>query len=123
MTSQVHSQTLSNDSTCCVPCKSLKKALVIKVERDYLKNQIGVTRDSIFILDSIVHKQDLIIINRESKITECEKSEAACEQLVKNKDKEVGLYKGAYDTAIRQRNVGYTFGFLGIILVVLSNIL
>jgi len=97
--------------------------LVIKVERDYLKNQIGVTRDSIFILDSIVHKQNLIIVNRESKITECEKSEAACEQLVKNKDKEVGLYKGAYDTAIRQRNVGYTFGFLGIILVVLSNIL
>ena len=123
MTSQVHSQTLSNDSTCCVPCKSLKKALVIKVERDYLKNQIGITRDSIFILDSIVHKQDLIIVNREAKITECEKSETACEQLVKNKDKEVGLYKGAYDTAIRQRNVGYTFGFLGIILVVLSNIL
>lgn len=123
MTSQAHSQTLSNDSTCCVPCKSLKKALIVKTERDYLKNQIGITRDSIFILDSIVHKQDLIIINREAKIAECEKSEAACEQLVKNKDKEVGLYKGAYDTAIRQRNVGYTFGFLGIILVVLSNIL
>jgi len=123
MMSQAHSQTLSNDSTCCVPCKSLKKALVIKVERDYLKNQIGITRDSIFVLDSIVHKQDLIIANREAKISECEKSEAACEQLVKNKDKEVGLYKGAYDTAIRQRNVGYTFGFLGIILGLLSNIL
>ena len=121
--SQAHSQTLSNDSTCCVPCKSLKKALIVKTERDYLKNQIGITRDSIFILDSIVHKQDLIIVNREAKITECEKSEAACEQLVKNKDKEVELYKGAYNTAIRQRNVGYTFGFLGIILVVLSNIL
>jgi len=123
MMSQAHSQTLSNDSTCCVPCKSLKKALIVKTERDYLKNQIGITRDSIFILDSIVHKQDLIIVNREAKITECEKSEAACEQLVKNKDKEVKLYAEAYNKAIQQRNVGYTFGFLSIILGLLSNIL
>ena len=40
--SPASSQTLSNDSLCCVPCKSLKKALLVKTERDFLKEQIEI---------------------------------------------------------------------------------
>ena len=55
------SQTLLNDSTCCVPCKSLKKALIVKTERDYLKNQISVTRDSLRTQDTIIASLDTLV--------------------------------------------------------------
>ena len=49
--------------------------------------------------------------------------QAKMQNSISNKDKEVKLYEEAYNKAIQQRNVGYTFGFLSIILGLLSNIL
>ena len=69
------SQTLSIDSTCCVPCKTLKKALIVKSERDFLKNQIGVARDSINILSSVVINQDSVIKTQDSSISLYKKNE------------------------------------------------
>ena len=85
------SQTLSNDSLCCVPCKSLKKALLIKTERDYLKEQIGVARDSIVILSRIVSNQDSIIIKQDTTISLYKKNEEEYTQIVKNKDTEIEI--------------------------------
>ena len=78
------SQTLLNDSTCCVPCIALKKALIVKTEKDYLKNQLGVARDSIVVLDKIVYNQDSIIkIKDMEKGAEKDKKMAALKQFIK----------------------------------------
>ena len=47
-----------------MPCGTLRKALVVKSERDYLKNQIGVVRDSISLLNVIVKDQDTLLKNK-----------------------------------------------------------
>jgi hypothetical protein len=115
LTLPLSSQTLLNDSTCCVPCKSLKKALVVKTERDYLKNQIGVTRDSVVVLDSIVKTQDTILSARKQQILLYKKNEEDYKKIIENKDKEVMLYKKEYKTALQRRNLGYISGILGIV--------
>ena len=80
------SQTLSIDSTCCVPCKTLKKALIVKSERDFLKNQIGVARDSISILTSVVVNQDSVIKTQDSSISLYKKNEENYNSIIKKKD-------------------------------------
>jgi hypothetical protein len=85
------SQTPSNDSTCCVPCKSLKKALLVKTERDYLKEQIGVAHDSIVILSRIVSNQDSVIVKQDTTISLYKKNEEEYTQIVKNKDTEIEI--------------------------------
>ena len=80
------SQTLSIDSTCCVPCKTLKKALIVKSERDFLKNQIGVARDSISILTSVVVNQDSVIKNQDSSISLYKKNEENYNSIITKKD-------------------------------------
>jgi len=109
------SQALLNDSTCCVPCIALKKALVVKTEKDYLKNQLGVVRDSVVILDKIVFNQDSIIKIKDAQIALYVKNEGDYKQIIENKDKEVTLYKKEHKIALQQRNLGYISGFLGII--------
>jgi hypothetical protein len=109
------SQALLNDSTCCVPCIALKKALVVKTERNYLKDQLGITRDSITLLDKIVFNQDSIIKIKDAQIALYIKNEGDYKQLIENKDKEVTLYKNEYKTALKRRNLGYISGMLGII--------
>ena len=67
--SSVNSQQLSSDSTVIVPVKSLRKALLVKAERDDLKNQLIVARDSISVMDSIIIQQDDIIMVLDSTRT------------------------------------------------------
>ena len=61
MISSVSSQQRLSDSTVIVPIKSLRNALLVKAERDNLKNQLVVTRDSIKYMDNIILRQDSII--------------------------------------------------------------
>ena len=61
MISSVLSQQRLSDSTAIVPIKSLKNALLVKVDRDNLKNQLGIARDSIKYMDTIILRQDSII--------------------------------------------------------------
>jgi ribosomal protein S4 len=69
----------------------LKKALLVKTERDYLKNQIGVARDSIVILSNIVNNQDSIIVKQDSTISLYKKNEVEYTQIIKNKDSEIEI--------------------------------
>jgi len=80
------SQALSIDSTCCVPCKTLKKALIVKNERDFLKNQIGVARDSINILTNVVVNQDSVIKTQDSSIFLYKKNELNYNSIINKKD-------------------------------------
>ena len=65
----VSSQTLSTEDLVTVPTKTLKNALIVKTERDYLKNQITVVRDSVNILVTITNNQDSIIKNQDTSIS------------------------------------------------------
>ena len=65
----VSSQTLSTEDLVTVPAKTLKNALIVKTERDYLKNQITVVRDSVNILVTITNNQDSIIKNQDTSIS------------------------------------------------------
>jgi hypothetical protein len=56
----VSSQIHSTDSVI-VPIQSLKNALLVKNERDYLKTELNISRDSINSLNNIVIIQDSII--------------------------------------------------------------
>jgi hypothetical protein len=80
------SQTLLTDSMCCVPCKALKKALLVKNERDFLQNQIGVTRDSVNILTNIVVSQDSVIKTQDSSISLYKKNEEHFNTIINKKD-------------------------------------
>jgi len=61
MISSASSQQRLSDSTVIVPIKSLRNALFVKSERDNFKNQLGVARDSIKYMDTIILRQDSII--------------------------------------------------------------
>lgn len=86
--SSLSSQQLSTttDSTAVVPIKALRKALLVKAERDNLKNELGVARDSIQIQDSIIVKQDLTIINFKEQVNTFRENERNYEEIITNKD-------------------------------------
>lgn len=76
----------TTDSTAVVPIKALRKALLVKAERDNLKNEIIIARDSIQIQDSIIGKQDLTILNFKEQITVFRENENRFEEVIINKD-------------------------------------
>ena len=110
-----NSQTLSNDSTCCVPCKSLKKALLVKTERDYLKEQIGVARDSIVILSRIVTNQDSIIVKQDTTISLYQKNELQYTQIIANKDSEIKIQNTQIKKAKTKTRVAWATTGLSVI--------
>jgi hypothetical protein len=56
--SSASSQQRLSDSTVIVPIKSLKNALLVKIDRDNLKKELVVARDSISIMEKVILKQD-----------------------------------------------------------------
>ena len=115
LSSFANSQTLSIDTQCCVPCATLKKALLVKTERDYLKNQIGITRDSVTLLNVIVSQQDTLIKNKNNQIDLYKKNELNYVQIIDNKNKQVELYDKALKTAKKGIKVAYGVAVVSII--------
>jgi hypothetical protein len=58
MISSASSQQRLSDSTVIVPIKSLKNALLVKTDRDNLKKELVVARDSISSMEKVILKQD-----------------------------------------------------------------
>ena len=58
MISSVSSQQRLSDSTVIVPIKSLKNALLVKTDRDNLKKELVVARDSISSMEKVILRQD-----------------------------------------------------------------
>jgi hypothetical protein len=98
-----------------VPCGTLRKALVVKSERDYLKNQIGVVRDSVSLLNVIVKDQDTLLKNKNNQIELYKKNEIAYVEVAKNKDKQISMYDDQLHNLKRERDIA--FGLSIIILV------
>jgi hypothetical protein len=58
MISSASSQQRLSDSTVIVPIKSLKNALLVKTDRDNLKKELVVARDSISSMEKVILRQD-----------------------------------------------------------------
>ena len=99
------SQTLSTEDLVTVPIKTLKNALIVKTERDFLKNQIGVTRDSVNILTNVVVNQDSVIKTQDSSISLYKKNESNYTSIINKKDGIIDIWylknkeTGKYDRA------------------------
>lgn len=89
--SSASSQTLSNDSLALVPIKSLKNALLVKNERDYLKIQLKLSRDTINIQSNIIYNQDLTIGNLIDQTSAYKANEQGYEEVMLYKDSIVEL--------------------------------
>ena len=91
--SSASSQKLLSDSTVIVPIKSLKNALLVKADRDNLKKELIVARDSITTMNKI-------ILNQDSALIVCDSTRIIL-------DKKVEDYKGnvkAKDGIIEEKN-------------------
>lgn len=82
----VSSQTLLTEDLVTVPTKTLKNALIVKTERDYLKNQITVVRDSVNILVTITNNQDSIIKTQDASISLYKKIDTDRQKQLEYKD-------------------------------------
>jgi hypothetical protein len=58
MISSASSQQRLSDSTVIVPIKSLKNALLVKTDRDNLKKELVIARDSISAMKKVILRQD-----------------------------------------------------------------
>jgi hypothetical protein len=104
-----------NDSTCCVPCTTLKKALVLKEDHKLLKAELGVARDSIGLYvkqglekDSVILDQKEIIKEKDGVITNKTEIIGERDNQIKDLNHNIGVFK-------RQRN--YAIGGSGGLLI------
>ena len=91
MTSPLLSQKVSND-TCCVPCQTLRNALVIKAEHKVLTLRLTNARDSVAVYKEIISAKDTIITARDSSIAVYKRNEVRHNTIVHNKDSIITTY-------------------------------
>jgi len=107
--SLVNLQKLSaQDSSCVVPCYTLRNALMVKADYDYLKDQIQIARDSISTLNLIVDDQNSIITLQYENILMLEQNEKTLIRIIENKDKEITFHK----KEIRKQKVYKTVAYI-----------
>jgi len=99
---------LAQDSSCVVPCYTLRNALMVKADCDYLKDQIQIARDSISTLNLIVDDQNSIITLQYENILMLEQNEKTLIGIIENKDKEITLHK----KEIRKQKVYKTVAYI-----------
>jgi hypothetical protein len=87
LTLPVSSQKLSSDTNVVVPVSALRKALEVKIERDYLQKQLIVCRDTVKTQSKIIKSQDSTIKVSDVQIALYKKNET-------RQDSIVNSYKG-----------------------------
>ena len=113
----VSSQTLSTEDLVIVPAKTLKNALIVKNERDYLKNQITVVRDSVNILVIITNNQDSIIKNQDTSISLYKKIDTDRQKQLEYKDNIITDYQKQIKK-FKLKFIVSSIAFVGILLVI-----
>lgn len=111
MTSQLYSQKVSSD-TCCVPCVTLKKALIVKSEKEYVQKQLVYVRDSIQILQEIITSKDTIIDQKDSIINIYRLNEVRYQQIIYNKDGMIKAYQAEVERQRKGKKLAYLLGIL-----------
>lgn len=115
--SPLYSQKASSD-TCCVPCASLKKALVVRQERIYCGTQLGFARDSITNLQEIILSKDTIIFQKDSTITLLKDNENKYKEVISNKDTIISVYGKEIKNLRASKNGAYVVAILTVLLSV-----
>jgi hypothetical protein len=107
MISSVLSQQRLSDSTVIVPIKSLKNALLVKVDRDNLKKELVVARDSISVMEKVILKQDTALficdttrIVLESKIGDLKGTIKAKDGQIEERNKKISDLESKFKGAI-----------------------
>jgi hypothetical protein len=113
--SPLYSQKASSD-TCCVPCATLKKAIIVKQERIYCGAQLGFARDSISTLQEIITAKDTIIFHRDSAIILFKDNENKYKQVINNKDSIIITYGKEIENLRASKNGAYIVAGLTLLL-------
>lgn len=113
--SPLYSQKASSD-TCCVPCASLKKALVVRQERIYCGTQLGFARDSISTLQEIILAKDTVILHRDSAINVYKDNQKKYKEVIVNKDSIITTYGKRINNLTAARNGAYVVAGLAILI-------
>ena len=113
--SPLYSQKASSD-TCCVPCATLKKALVVKQERIYCGTQLAFARDSISNLQEIIFAKDTIILHRDSAIILFKDNENKYKEVINNKDSIIITYGKEIENLRASKNGAYIVAGLTLLL-------
>lgn len=109
----LYSQKASSD-TCCVPCITLKKALIVKQERIYCGTQLGIARDSISTMKEIIFAKDTIILHRDSSITNYKINESNYKKVINEKDSIIKTYEKEIKRLNVSKIVAYAVGIVSI---------
>lgn len=112
------SQTRSNDSLVTVPIKTLRNALIVKSERDYLKSQILLVRDSVSILNNTISYKDSTIKNLNQSIIYYKQIDLDRQQQLSYKDKIIDNYKTQIKKEKKKTYItGGSFALLSLLLL------
>ena len=116
MISSASSQQRLSDSTVIVPIKSLKNALLVKADRDNLKKELVIARDSISNLQEIILSKDTIIFHRDSTIALYKDNESKYKEVINNKDSIITTYGKEIESLRASKNGAYIAAGLAILL-------
>ena len=123
MTLPIYSQNVSAPSSkptqCVVPCEALRNALLVLEEKKLLENQLGVARDSIQILSSVIKSQNELVDNKTQQINLLTGNLQAQSQIIDENKKMVDEYKRLYKKEKNLKRNGFGTGILGIVLGVI----
>ena len=89
-------------------------------QRDNLKKQLEMTRDSITILDSLCTIKDSIIVNQTKVIDLYIKNESNYVQTIKLKESIAREYENKYRKQKNLKVAGFGVGILGIFIAILK---
>ena len=89
MISSASSQQRLSDSTVIVPIKSLKNALLVKADRDNLKKELVVARDSISTMEKVILRQDTALFICDTTRTVLESKIGDLKGTIKAKDGQI----------------------------------
>ena len=89
MISSASSQQRLSDSTVIVPIKSLKNALLVKADRDNLKKELVVARDSISTMEKVILRQDTALFICDTTRTVLENKIGDLKGTIKAKDGQI----------------------------------
>lgn len=89
MISSASSQQRLSDSTVIVPIKSLKNALLVKVDRDNLKKELVIARDSISTMEKVILRQDTALFICDTTRTVLENKIGDLKGTIKAKDGQI----------------------------------
>jgi hypothetical protein len=119
MISSASSQQRLSDSTVIVPIKSLKNALLVKTDRDNLKKELIITRDSISLMEMVILRQDTALficdttrLILEDKVKDLKGIIASKDGMINERDKKIT----DLEDKIRGAKAAFLIATIGLIL-------